>query len=232
MNIDEVYRFIQYLSKKTQSGNLTPDQFNLSIKRAFYEWTIGKLGGTNDQGKVVYEYNKKVNDDLKFLIIRDNLRSVDQDGVLAMPNDYLYLSSVRYKYKELSEDGATTNYVERLVKEIREGEIAGISDSEIFKPRLAAGKMAFIAEYSDHFLVYPKNIGQVIFTYLREPIFPKWAFTVVNNRPVYDPINSVDLECYDISVNEIVFIMCSYLGINLRESELIQYSEMKRQDLK
>lgn len=231
-NIDEVYKFIQYLSKKTQSGNLTPDGFNTSIKRALYEWTIGKLGGTNDQGKLSFEQTKRVSDDLSFLIVRNDYTPVSPDGKLPFPSDYLYLSSARYKYKTLSDDGTTTEYVERKIDQLREGEIASASDSQIFGPRLKAGKMAFITEYAGYFKIYPSNIGQIIITYLREPITPKWAFTLVNGRPVYDPANSVDLECYEISVNEIVFIMCSYLGINLREAELIQYSEMKRQDLK
>ena len=40
MDINKVYDFLKYLADKDQSGNITPKEFNLSIDRAFSEWTM------------------------------------------------------------------------------------------------------------------------------------------------------------------------------------------------
>ena len=42
-------------------------------------------------------------------------------------------------------------------------------------------------------------------------------------------LSSVDLEAPDEVVNEIVMMCASYLGINLREPQLIQYAEQMKQ---
>ena len=49
--------------------------------------------------------------------------------------------------------------------------------------------------------------------------------TLVNGRPVYDPFLSVDLEAPDEALNEIAVRTLSFLGIHIREPQLIQYAE-------
>ena len=52
---------------------------------------------------------------------------------------------------------------------------------------------------------------------------------MVDNRPVYDAPNSIDLEWPTQVLNEIAIRVLSFVGINLRENDLSQYSEGKRQ---
>jgi hypothetical protein len=236
VNVNEVYKFVQFISNKSQSGNLTPDNFNTSLKRALYEFVMNRLGNIfqyqpgQPVQRISFQSSKRVSDDLRHLITPVNPAHVDIDGQFPIPADYLFCTSIRYKYKTLSDDGKNTEYVERKVDLVTDAEVSSISDSEIFKARLKAGKMCFAAEYGDYFQFYPSNVGTVIFTYLRMPETPMWAFTVVNNRPVYDPANSVDVDIQEISTSEVVMNVCNFLGINLRENDLIQYSELKKQE--
>ena len=46
---------------------------------------------------------------------------------------------------------------------------------------------------------------------------------------VYDPASSIDLEWPEQVFNEIAIRILSFVGVNLREGELTQYSEGKRQ---
>jgi len=116
--------------------------------------------------------------------------------------------------------------LENDVDIVRDSEIGGITGSRIFSKHLSAMNKVIAAFYSDYIQFYPTKVQTAILTYLRKPIDPVWAFTVSNGRPVYDAANSVDLEAPDEVANEIIMMAASYLGINLREPELIQYSEM------
>ena len=111
---------------------------------------------------------------------------------------------------------------------VRNSEVPKFLGSHIYKKALKKKDYIMASVYNKQIRVYPKDVQRVNLTYLRKPIAPYWAFTVQNNRPVYDPINSVDTEAPDDVMNEIMMMALSYLGINLREPELIQYSEMAK----
>lgn len=88
--------------------------------------------------------------------------------------------------------------------------------------------MLFLLFFDTYLQFYPADVGRVEFTYLRKPIDPVWNFTVVNGRPVYDPTTSVDLEAPDEAVDEIAMIALSLFGINIRDQELISFSEAQK----
>lgn len=229
MNIDEVYKFMSFISNKSQSGNLTPKDFNSILPRAFSEWVMKRYHNVkaqlpNGEALISWQQNQKISDDLKFLLTKLGSVVVSPDGTVDLPADYLHLSSLRYRYTYL--DNGTLKVLEDDVDVVRDSEIGGMLGSYIFKKHIDAKKKVIAAIYSTYIQFYPNDIQTAIVTYLRKPIDPVWAFTVVNGRPVYDPANSVDLEAPDEAANEIMMMALSYLGINLREQELIQYSEM------
>lgn len=229
MDINKVYGFLKYLADKDQSGNITPKEFNSSLERALSEWTMKRYNNINDksQDKQGWQKNQKITDDLKFLLVRNEVSSIGSDGKLDFPEDYLHLSSLVYNFK-YQENGATV-VVPNSIDIVDDNEIASFLGSTIYGKLIKAKKYVIAAFYSDHLQIYPKDIGVVDFTYLRKPITPYWAFILVNGRPEYDESNSVDLEAPDEVVNEIVMMCASYLGINLREPQLIQYAETMKQ---
>lgn len=229
MDINKVYTFLQFLADKDQSGNITPKEFNLSMPRAYTECIMKRYNNTNDksQNKQGWQKNQKITDDLRFLLVRNNVSTIGADGKLFLPKNYLHLSSLVYNYK-FEEDGNTV-VIPNDIDIVDDNEIAEFRGSSIYSKRIKAKKYVIAAFYSDHIQIYPENIGVVDFTYLRKPIEPFWAFTLENGRPVYDPVNSIDLEAPEELANEIVMMCASYLGINLREPQLIQYAETMKQ---
>ncbi len=226
MDINKVYNFLKYLADKDQSGNITPKEFNLSLPRALNEWVMKRYNNVksvqpNKQG---WQKNQKITDDLRFLLVRNEVSNVTPDGKLSLPDDYLHLSSLVYNYK-YSEDGDTVS-IPKDVDVVNDNEIAEFLSSHIYRKNIKAKKYVICAFYNDYLQIYPKDIGTVDLTYLRKPIEPFWAFTLERGRPVYDPINSIDLEVPDETANEIIVMCASYLGMNLREPELVNYSEM------
>ena len=72
---------------------------------------------------------------------------------------------------------------------------------------------------------YPNDIGSVDFTYLRNPVSPLWAFTIVDDVAIYDSGNSVQIELPLMLTNQLARIILSYIGINLREEKVVAYAE-------
>lgn len=228
-NIDKVYEFVKFLGDKDQQGNFTPKNFNDNCPRALNELISRRYNNPKDKSadKTGWQSDQKVTDDLKFLLVRNEVTPIPADGKLTLPEDYLHLSSLVYNYK-YSENG-TTVVEPSKVDIVNDNEIAGFLGSSIYGKRIKAKKYVIAAFYSDHLQIYPKDITVVDFTYLRKPKDPFWAFTVEKGRPVYDEVNSVDLEIPDELVNEFCMILASYLSINLRDEQFTQYVELQRQ---
>lgn len=231
MNIDEVYRFTQFLSNKSQQGNVTPANFNLAAKNAQNEWIMKRYNNPAEYRhglpvpRVAYQQNQKISDDLRPFITAPQDYTLNDEGQLTYPSDYLHADSFRYYHSKLSPDGTTTIGTPREVSVVRNSELGSYLSSNIRYPRKEYPIVCF---YDTYMQFYPTDLDTVTFNYLRKATDPKWAYTLVNNRPVYDGDNSVDLEAPEEAHNEIVAMICSYIGINLKSSELIQYSEMAK----
>jgi len=233
INVNEAYKFMQFLSNKSQSGFLTPNDFNLSINRALQSWIMDRYHNVKKQdptGKsfMGWQQNQKITDDLRFLIEHDRMRQVDSQGRIDLPSDYLHLSSLRYQYTYLDQQG-TLAVEEQSVDILRDNEIGGMLSSSIFGKKIRQGKLYVASVYDSYIQIHPKQQGRAILTYLRKPVEAVWAFTTVNNRPVYDATSSTDIEAPEEAFNEICMIACSFLGMNLREGDLINYSESQKQ---
>jgi hypothetical protein len=247
MDIDKSKRFVEFIAKKKQSGsNPTPSQFNLAVERSFLEWVMKRYGNPKEYQpgapipRIAYENTNKIKDDLRFLLERrefnasiggrinvpDGVNTYDTEGNLAP--EYLHLSSMRFDYVTQDEDGEITT-TERDIDVLRDAEIGSVTNSKIVAPTVKSPACVF---YSDYIQLYPKKPKRVIFTYLRVPVIPVWASTLVDGRPVYDPANSVDIESPDITHNEILMGTLQFLGISIREPELQMYAaQMKAEGI-
>lgn len=227
MDIDKVYRFAQYCSNKSQSGYLSPKDFNLSLPRAYSEWVTKNYEDSKQSDEVGYERNQKVTDDLSFLKVPEYIVQLDSRGVFQKPDNYLHMNYMSFN-RAYSNDGETESEIIG-VDIVRDNELPKFSGSHIYRKSLKRRKYVMATIGEDEIRIYPNDIQRVNFSYLRKPVDPVWVFTLQNGRPVYDQANSVDLEAPDESVNEIVMMALSYLGINLREPELVQYAEMMKE---
>lgn len=240
MNINDLRDFVLYEARKAQSGaNPTPKQFNLAIERAFVAWVMKRYGNPGDYQpgqpipRVAWQQTQKISDDLRFLLTKLTF-PISQAGKLSYPDGvtvkdidsdiapkYLHASSFRFNYI----NGTSQKEVD--IDVVKDNELGNILGSSIVEPSVRFPKCAY---YNDFIEFWPRNLQSIIFTYLREPVMPKWAFTTdTNGRPVYDPANSVDLESGIESVNEIAFTVLAFLGISIREPTIYQAGENYRQ---
>lgn len=228
ININSVYKFVQYISNKNQSGFLTPKDFNESIRQAVYEFVTKRYHNVQKQNQtgssfIGFEQNQKVTDDLRYLL-KTVSNITPKDGFISLPTDYLHLSTLSYYRNIVDEEGdLNVKYVD--FKVLRDTELSAMLTSNIFGKKISSGKMGVCVFKGDSLEVFPKTIKNVNLVYLRKPLDPIWGFDVVNGKPVYSVDKSVDIELPEDCKNEIVFMCSSYLGINLREGDLINYSE-------
>lgn len=232
INVNKVYEFLQFIANKSQSGFLTPKDFNKSISRALYEvinkrYHNVKMQKPDGSSVIGFEQNQKITDDLRYLIVRREAYPV-KNGLVNLPSDYLHLSTLSYVRNDLDKEGELQSDLINF-RILRDSELATQLSSVIFNKKIKSGKMGVARFVGDAIEIFPKEIFTVKLVYLRKPITPFWGFDVVNGKPVYSTDKSVDIELPDDCMNELVFNCASYLGMNLREAELIQYSETLKQ---
>jgi len=240
MNINDFRDFVLFEARKAQSGsNPTPRQFNLAVERAFIAWVMKRYGNQGDYRagqpipRMAWQQTQKISDDLIFMLIK-RVFPIGQDGKLAYPDGssvtdidsqiapkYLHASSFRFNFIT----GKEQKEIKIAVK--KDSELSNTLGSSIITPTRRFPKCSY---YNDHIQFYPKDLQSVIFTYLKEPEIPKWAFTLDDDeRPVYDASNSVDIESNIESVTEIAFTTLSFLGISVREPFIYQAGENYRE---
>ena len=143
-------------------------------------------------------------------------------GQAALPLNHVYTLSV-YGTKL-----GTTPFIKRC-RLVEEHFIAQYIDSEAFAP----GEDNVIARLiGPNIHVYPDTITEIGITYLRKPNPPRYAYTmtgILGNIPVYDKINSVQIDYTDVNYNQIIEKTLTVLGVAQKDASLIQQQQMFRQ---
>lgn len=138
-------------------------------------------------------------------------------------------------------DDGQTNYLDLLdfsvqvngnyyaVKMINEDELSNRLNSQIDPVTYTApvGEMVQLRKIQ----LYPKTnnyTGTV--SYMRKPIKPVYGYTVVGGRTIeYNPATSTQLEWRESDVNMVLLKALSSIGINLSDTEVSQFAEVKSQ---
>jgi hypothetical protein len=215
MNVDEWFRLINFVSNKNQNGSITAENFNLLAKTAQSSYVSYLLGSfqTYQPGrpisKVELGQNSVVRQRLTPVIKRSTL-TVDVQGLSNYPTDYLQA------------DAMWTNTGYKKIRWSDQDRWDSMYNSVI--DPVASNPIYMVKDVGFEFA--PITIGTAKLSYVSVPPDIIWAFTLdVNNRRVYDPVNSVDPVWGDTSSLEIIVRMLALIGINLQVAALIQYSQ-------
>ncbi len=232
MTINEVFKFLNFLSNKTQSGVIRITDFNLAANRAQKELFQAEYK--------LFQSTQEITDAMRNFLVPPKIVYVDATGKALYPTDYAHTTGVRKYYYQ------NNTSIEVDVTEANDDEIGKYLSSSIVKP---TKRYPIIAYYNDYMQLYPKDIASINLNYLKNPSAPLWDYDIINGKAVFVPnggqINtntdvngavfavprksqSNDFEFPDEQHNELVYNMCSFLSINIREAELTQYSEMMK----
>lgn len=238
INIDKFKKFVDFLANKNGKGsNPTPSNFNIAVEQSVMEWTMKRYNNPQEYQagrpipRISYEITQKIIDDLHHLK-ETKYFNVD-NGTVFIPNGssvtdiyntvapkYLHLTALRSVIRFYKNNVAKNSELD--IEIVRDNQWGRRLESSIKAP----SKRYPIANIQSNFIeIMPKEVQMIRMVYLRYPNTPSWAYTIQNNRPVYDSINSVDIDAPEEALNEIAMSCLSFLGINIRETDLVQYAE-------
>lgn len=202
--IKGIHDQINLLTAKGRTGYHSPEQIDLAVF-AGSEWLY------NEYYKV-YEADNTLSDSMDVFLSNPTVLTLTA-GKYTLPADY------QHDVGEITA-GATN----RMVKRLTHSQLSQRRNSALVPPTAAYPVCAF---YKDYIQFYPIDITNVVMTYLKKPVQPFYATTIVSGRAVYDDAASVDIEWNDIDAVKVVTKAMTILGINLDNQLLVQYAENK-----
>ena len=223
MTIDQVYKFVDFIIKKSNSGGyLTPDEFNLIINRAQIQYFNKLYGNQNDYRydrpvpKIAYAITEKISNSLSPFLSDSTALSVDSNGQVNIPSDLFQTVSITH----------TIDGIEYEITRVEQDRIANNLSSYYDAP---TADFPIYAQLRTKFQFYPKNLGTANLYYLKKPTDMVWGYTTVSGRPVYNEGTSVQPLWKDMDMNEIIYIALSYIGVNLKDPDVSQFAQLKTQ---
>lgn len=209
MNINDVRIFLDFCRNKAQvSGSITTQQYNLLADRAQKQ--------KFEQDFSVFIETESITEYLA-TFIRTATLNIDTQGHAPYPSDFAHLASLNYYFVRTSGQGKMIP-----VTEVDNADFSEVEASSLLKPTKRFPKFTF---YANYLAFLPRNLGTMGIDYFKIPDTPKWAFTTVNSREVYDPSNSVQFESPDFAMNDVMALMLSFMGINIQVPMLVQYAQ-------
>lgn len=230
MNVNEILNSVNYFANKEQTGlTMTPLQYNNLLPIAQIEFIKKRIGlpeqyGANNKGQISYESTMKVSDDLHTLK-KEAILTVNNSGEANRPVDVFYPISFRFLYDKMF--CGSIQKIEAPIEIVDEDEWGIRLSSDIKSP----SKIFPICKINSSTMTFaPYDLGSVKFVYLKNPIKPIFNYTVDGNGIIqYSSLGSVQLELPENVHIDVVRILLSYVGINIREPELQIYAETKIQ---
>ena len=217
--IDTIYKVLLTILNKENQGYISPEEFNLiainvqnEIFRSYMEdENLDKNKqnrGLTNNGYANLSFNQRQ----RITRFAKNEDLTVTSGVITLPSD-LYL---------LEDNGVSTDEGVSI-EEVERHSIVTLMRTESAPTVL----YPVYESYGTELKIYPNTITDVNVRYIRKPLDPKWTYSIVSNKEMYDPSNGSfqDFELDSSEFTNIVLRMLSYFGINLREAEVVQVAE-------
>ncbi len=216
VNVNYFKQFSEYLSNKSQAGaTISPSQFNQVANQAQLQLFENDFETFLQSGSVS-EYLKT--------FLKNKTTSVPVDGTLPYPSDFQHASSIRSYFVRPGQLST-----EIPVVEVKNTSWGNISTSQLQQPTKRFPKYS---EFGDGIRFLPKLIGTVMLDYFKTPTPPVWGYTKIANQPVYNSATSTNFDWSEFSLNEIMGIYLTMIGINIKDGDLAQWSQQFKQENK
>lgn len=217
--IDSIYNVVQIILNKNDRGVITPDRFN-EIANAAQLKIYSEI--PNDIRLAINRKNRGNNDNTlsylrneidKFNSTVEIIRDSEPPYYFSFPSDFIEVDSVYSNGRmiEMVDNGKALMYIHSPL----------VAPSEAYPICvISSGKMN----------VYPESIKSIILNYKRRLKTPKWTYIPVAGKAMFNISDSTyqDFELGEYFFNRIVTEMLTYLGLHLKEQEVIQISQQEQ----
>lgn len=215
VSIDRVYKTVLTLANSDIRGNIKPSE----IRDLIY-LTVNEICE-----EYLYEVNRLVNRQNRGLMntglekipdrIREKFHHFSKDATLvfnrpvfALPSDLRYIDSIWYNLNTELEPCKNATEFKTIANFIH------TTPSVDYPIYLQQGT---------NIKVLPSSINaNITITYLRNPLIPKWTYTVIGGAEIFNP-SALDFQDIDLHPSEeatVILRTLAKVGINLKENDI------------
>tara|TARA_R110002012_G_scaffold36334_5_gene102762 strand:- start:18568 stop:19332 length:765 start_codon:yes stop_codon:yes gene_type:complete len=238
VSIDRVYQKVLALANKEQRGYITPQEFNLFADHAQMEIFEQYFYDIN-QFRRVPGNNHEFSDPLKNLEQKISIfEKYDQQytplndfGDIIIPSvttvGVIYrLGMIRVRYKNQPNPILAEKIQLRQLMTYMQSPLTEASKNllayYIENPQHLTGSGII-----DRIKIYPypstdNSVDQVLISYILKPTPPKWAYIILNDKPLYNSNNSTDFELHESEETELVYRILALAGVSIEKPQLTQ----------
>lgn len=217
--VDRIHKRVQDLSAKNRAGYISADEFNRNLRDSenlLFAWYWNR-----------YQESKSVEASLNPFL--EEKRKLVSNSFSDHPTDLRYLLHIFASVVDQSCEKVT----EQLVPcdQLLATEVSQTLSSVIRRPSLE-NRLFRYENYSGRIKVHPTEFkGQVLFKYLRHPNYGEWNYEldIESQQEVYNASTSQNLEWNEQDESNIIDLMLLFKGIQIRETELINWVSAKKQ---
>lgn len=232
MNVQELYVWVNFMANKYQSGAITPDNYNTALQVVNIELLNKKVGLSEDyrpgmpMARQQYQITQKITDDLKFLI-RPLTITRGANGYFALPANYAAYSSLgTNEITSPTQCGDSPEIQYRSIDVVTDEEFSYLRGSSVAMPTIVNPIANF---YEQGLRILPLSITRAELTYLRYPATPYRNYTIVADEDIYNPVGSVQIEYPTTLHPDFAVRVAKYYGINIRDEELISFTNARQE---
>jgi hypothetical protein len=216
MTIDEAYKIVSYLVDKYQGTYIAPDDFNMIINMAQYQYIESIVDGTGN----INSNNRKSPEGLMVnSSVSDRLSNFYTEATLTVSTTPGATLGTASKPSLMWTATSLRTSANRPIKKVFDDNLATHLSNAIDAPTVTD---PIYMESGTTFKFFPSNVVAPIVGYIRTPNKMLWAYT---GDLVYSSGSSVQPEWGESDMNEIIYITVGLIGINLKDVDLIRASQ-------
>lgn len=201
--IQGIHDFLNLLERKGLTGYFPPEEIDIAVYNASKDLYLVEYRK--------FEETQEITD--SFTVFKSNpLLLTITSGQATYPSDYKHLVGL-----------LCPTAANGIVQEIDEGMIGLKLANPITPPTLLYPCCVLENTYIQF---YPGNVTGVTMTYIKNPIQPSYAYTIVGGRYVYNDSASIDIEWGVTDQNKVTMRALKYLGITLDDATLAQFGDL------
>ena len=236
MTIDDVFKWVNFVANKKQSGAISDDEFNMIVAVVSIDYFKLEVGLPEEyqvgqpMPRRAYQITQKITDDVRHLLERAPIvRGAVTSDYFAIPANYGAYSGLFYRYTYNPKNCKGAVSVDLPIEVVTDAEFHDRKACPLLGPTFKQPIANFDAS---GIIVYPLDIQNIELSYLRLPTKPFRNYKIVSDESVYCPLGneagvvypgvpSTNFDFPETCHNDLCIRVLQYVGINLGDAELI-----------